>query len=403
MNPWRITFIALAGGTEQAGALASQFTSNWPGVPPLITRVVAAGAFGCCDLEETDAVIVAPCSCDQADAVLQGLLILLATAGLPTIFLRGDGDATDLVVPDGLIDCPDNAPPDFLCGMLIGMLARESELDLLRSQIDSEVVAHDEMTVSLRRLERELASAGRVQEATLRSLPEPIHGVTMAVLWRPLAWVSGDVYEVRRVDDDRILMVLGDACGHGLPAAMLGEVLRRACDDATRPGGVPAPAMVLEYLNAALLAARNDVAPFATALSILLNARTGVVTCAAAGHPSPIIVDGSGTARRPWCEGPALGIFNDATWKQTSRQLLAHDRLLLITDGIEDLIAPGDPGHAGRLLGAAAVHGAAADVPAAVSDLIDETLGTLRPQDDFTVLCAAMPAMLAATASRCAA
>ncbi len=77
-------------------------------------------------------------------------------------------------------------------------------------------------------LNEEVRLAGRLQRDFLpRKMPEvpPVH---FSVLFRPAGWVSGDIYDVARLDETHVGFYVVDAVGHGMPAALLTMFIRRA-------------------------------------------------------------------------------------------------------------------------------------------------------------------------------
>jgi hypothetical protein len=77
-------------------------------------------------------------------------------------------------------------------------------------------------------VDQELRLASRLQRDFLpKHLPE-LNNIRFATFYRPATWVSGDVYDVRRLDEDTIAFYLMDAVGHGVSAGLLTMFLRQS-------------------------------------------------------------------------------------------------------------------------------------------------------------------------------
>ncbi len=183
-----------------------------------------------------------------------------------------------------------------------------------------------------RQRERELAMAGRVQQALLPDIQSPDFCSTQLV-YQPYAEVSGDTY-MFACDDNQLSLVLADAMGHGVPAALVTQVIQTQF---LRMGvETPGDAM-FSQLNDSLV--RGAQVTYATA-SHLRVCRDGQAFFTSAGAPSLFIwraatqavevVDGSGFP---------LGMFDDASseYRVHALQLAPGDKLLLYTDGLSEL------------------------------------------------------------------
>ena len=188
------------------------------------------------------------------------------------------------------------------------------------------------------RMHDELQLAALVQQEILpRSLPE-LHGIRFGAMWRPANYVSGDIYDIARLDEDHIGVFIADAVGHGVPAALLTMVIHRALrtKEVTDSGYrlVP-PSEALARLNAEMIRRQGDTTRFATAIYALVNCRTREMTMAGAGHPAAMVLH---PGREPYeieAAGGLLGVFEDETYPETKTILEVDDRVLFYSDGFE--------------------------------------------------------------------
>ena len=61
----------------------------------------------------------------------------------------------------------------------------------------------------------------------LPKVDEAIGGVRFATVYKPASWVSGDIYDVFRVDERHVGFYVADAVGHGMAASLLTLFIKR--------------------------------------------------------------------------------------------------------------------------------------------------------------------------------
>ncbi len=186
----------------------------------------------------------------------------------------------------------------------------------------------------------QLEMAGQVQRNFLPSHLPHTEQLRWAAMFRPAQWVSGDIYDITRLDETHIGFYLIDAVGHSMPAALLTIFLKQATVMRQTLGNhyrIFEPDEVVGNLN--LRMAEQELAGclFATCCYGLLNIKTLELRMARAGHPYPILIRDN----QPVClqsRGGLLGVFSEAKFEKQSHHLLPGDKLFLYSDGGEPLI-----------------------------------------------------------------
>jgi len=198
-------------------------------------------------------------------------------------------------------------------------------------------------------LGEQLRMAGLVQRDFLpRRLPNSDQ-FRWATTFLPCEWVSGDIYDIARLDERHIGFYVADVAGHGMPAALLTMFLKQALVMRQTVGNsyhIFSPAEVMTNLNLRMTGQKLSGCRFATCCYCLLNMETLQLTYARAGHPHPILISDHEQPRRLQVQGRLLGIFEQAEYVQQTTQLQPGDKLLLYSDGAEPLI-----GSSGDLTG----------------------------------------------------
>jgi len=330
---------------------------------------------------------------DGARSALERALRALVTAHVATI-VWGDGDA---LRPAGgpLVDwVAADAGVEEVLGR-VGALTRYAPL-VRRLQRELENLARlgEQLTRHFDELDQEMRLAGRLQRDFLPREFPPGGPFRFHALYRPASWVSGDMYDVFRIDEDHVGLFIADAMGHGVAAGLLTMFLRQALV-AKRVHGkayhILSPADALQGLHDCLTEQHLPNCHFVTAAYGILDPRCATVRLARAGHPYPLRVSPSGDISEVTSVGSLLGLPEVPTeFEVTELRLRPGERLLFYTDGLEEflLLPRTDSGGVTRftpdLLRWATLP--ADQLIRAVHDRLDHATGSLNPADDVTLL-----------------
>ncbi|WP_448638993.1 SpoIIE family protein phosphatase [Geodermatophilus sp. URMC 63] len=200
---------------------------------------------------------------------------------------------------------------------------------------------------------------------------------------------GGDWYDAVSLGHGRLALVIGDAVGHGVPAAAAMSRLRGALRSSALRD--PAPAAVLAALDD--FAVQMEDVQGASVFYAVLDAATGALTYAAAGHPAPLLVHADGrTAYLPVTARPPLGTLRGAPTPVARAELERGATLVLYSDGAVTATGPPPAQGLSRLteVARAALADPAALDGEAVAGLAGVIVGGLltpdgRP-DDIAVL-----------------
>lgn len=203
--------------------------------------------------------------------------------------------------------------------------------------------------------------------------------------------LGGDFYDVVDCADGSVFVLIGDVAGHGPDEAAVGVCLRIAWRTLVLSG--TDPDSIFPAMHDVLVSERDSDEMFATVAMARVQPDEGVVTLWLAGHPAPVVLDGS-TVRHPedLCSGLALGIVDDVAWESCRVPVRPDSRLVMFTDG---LIEGFDGPETGRRLGDTGLHGVLADLLSrglAGEDLVASVLAEVQRRnggeltDDVAVL-----------------
>jgi hypothetical protein len=190
-------------------------------------------------------------------------------------------------------------------------------------------------------LSEQLRLAGLVQQDFLPTQLPITDKVRWATTFLPAEWVSGDIYDIVRIDEQHIGFYVADVVGHGVPAALLTIFLKQALvmrETIDNKYHVFSPAEVMKNLNVRLAKQKLSGYQFATCCYCLLNTKTLQLTYARAGHPYPILIRPNEQPQQLEIRGSLLGIFRKSEYIHQTIQLQPGDKLLLYSDGAQPFI-----------------------------------------------------------------
>lgn len=345
-----------------------------------------------------DAAILAPID-SRADAAVFRVLDALQQAHVPTVMLIS-GVLTGLgsFHPGSVVAQPINAPPASIAGMVFALAQRQGAVRVLEQNLKMAHSFQGETAAEIDRLHSELLLAARVQRDFLPKHMPAIDGLDCGVLFRPAGFVSGDTYDVSRLDEYHVGFFLADAMGHGVPAALMtlyiaGSLPRKEIDT----GGyrIVPPAEALKRLNAELHQSIAGPARFVTAICGVIDTRTGLIDLACAGHPPPLRISRHGV-RPVDVSGMLLGVVEDFDYQQATIRLDEDELLVLHSDGIEAAFSPRRMNDTKQASQAYLAHLATMRRGQALESLhsamehlsstLDSQAGSFHQDDDLTIL-----------------
>jgi serine phosphatase RsbU (regulator of sigma subunit)/ketosteroid isomerase-like protein len=241
----------------------------------------------------------------------------------------------------------------------------------------------------LERTERERAEIAETLQRGLLPPPLPhIPGWSVAATYRPAGAeneIGGDFYDAFRIAGGW-MVVIGDVTGRGAKAAAVTAHARYTLRTAAALTGDPVVA--LRTLNRELLA-RQGTALCSVAAMAFSEDPAEPVRLAVAGHPPPLLVDGD-SVTEVTSPAPVLGAFTDETWALQSTAVAAGQQLVVVTDGVTDVVGDGERFGEERLCAQlAGVSSPALAAQRIEGALHDFTGGTL---DDDAAILAIAPA-----------
>ena len=214
-------------------------------------------------------------------------------------------------------------------------------------------------------------------------------GLDVHAIIEPAQKVGGDLYEVLRASDDRIVVALGDVSGKGIPAALFMAVAVTILRTLARH--IADPAEILSRLNDEL-AKQNPRGMFVTMQCLVFDFEHRRVSCAGAGHHQLAVLS-PGRPPRLACpsSGRPAGLMVSNPIERETFPLEPGETFVLFSDGVSEAMnATEDFYGEDRLLmalSASAGTSAAETVETVLADVRAFVAGA-KQSDDITVVAA---------------
>jgi serine phosphatase RsbU (regulator of sigma subunit) len=183
-------------------------------------------------------------------------------------------------------------------------------------------------------LEQELEVARSIQQATLPEEVPKLEGWQIAPYYQPAREVGGDFYDFHLLSEGRLGVVVGDATGKGVPAALVMSttlgMLRLAAQSYSSPG------QILQRVNEALCP-YIPANMFVTCFYAILDPESGLLRYA--GHDLPYLHHDGG-AKELRARGMPLGLMSSMAYEEMELVLEAGESVLFYTDGLVEAHDP---------------------------------------------------------------
>ena len=236
------------------------------------------------------------------------------------------------------------------------------------------------------RLEQDLRVARSIQQASLPKEVPTLENWQITPYYQPAREVGGDFYDLFELEDGRVTVVMGDAAGKGIPAALVVSATSSVLRAVAQALGSSSPSEVLAQVNETLFA-RIPPNMFVTCFYAILDPKNGSMNYANAGHDLPYLWHG-GDCEELRARGMPLGLMAGMSYEQKEIELDAGEGVLFYSDGlVEAHDAKGEMFGFPRLRDLIAEH----DDKRALGDFLLEDLYSFvgegwEQEDDITLL-----------------
>lgn len=197
------------------------------------------------------------------------------------------------------------------------------------------------------RLEEDLRAAAGIQKSLLPQTFPEASACLFGAKFVPSAFVGGDIYNVLKLDDHKIVMYMIDVSGHGVSSSLVTVSVSQMLNPSISPlaGKLPgkshdgasvflSPATLMEILDQHYPFDKFDT--YFTITYLVLDIVTGELKYSNAGHPYPVLIRADGTLELLEDGGCIIGLGGAVPFEEGVTVVAPEDRLVIYTDGVTE-------------------------------------------------------------------
>jgi serine phosphatase RsbU (regulator of sigma subunit) len=223
----------------------------------------------------------------------------------------------------------------------------QAELKALNADLERRILERTrELQAKNEQMQEELTMARELQLALLpthfptvpKSAFDQDSAIRFFTFYYPTGSVSGDFFDVFSVSEMSVGVFICDVMGHGVRSALVTSMMRALLEQ--HRGKASDPGELLTRINRGLVSIlkSTETTMFATSFVLIADLERSELTFANAGHPSPLHIRKSECRTVPLAvkgtSGPALGMFDGATYRTARSEMSVGDMIMLFTDGL---------------------------------------------------------------------
>lgn len=199
-----------------------------------------------------------------------------------------------------------------------GKAFTEEDIDLLKTlasqcaiSFENSRLQQDEL--SKEKIEEELKVARQIQEDSKPLEEHNLPGLDIYSYSQPARMIGGDFYDLIKISEDKLLLVVADVSGKGIPAALNMSKIQTMLQFAS--GVYQSPKVLLTELNK-LIHEKIDKKSFVTMIVALFDLKEKKVRIARAGH-NPALFSKNNDINILLTKGMGLGLESESLFENT--------------------------------------------------------------------------------------
>ncbi|WP_303922667.1 SpoIIE family protein phosphatase [Draconibacterium sediminis] len=211
-------------------------------------------------------------------------------------------------------------------------------LNYMKSWYEKYLQTQSDEQKKKQRRQEDMNQASEIQQSFIKTIYPAFPDRTDIDLYssyQPAKGVSGDLFDYFFIDDEHLILTMGDVSGKGVPAAFFMSVAQTTIKTNAL---VPKANIIVEKVNKELCTS-NYHQFFLTLFLGVLNVKTGILEyCNAAHTPGYVLTKNGKVKELAQSHGLPLGLYSDKSYGSAKIQLNRDDTLVLYTDGVTEML-----------------------------------------------------------------
>lgn len=194
--------------------------------------------------------------------------------------------------------------------------------------------AYNRLNGMYRQVQEDLQLAKKIQNRVLSKNEEAHDGIKTYIQYYPMSEVGGDIYDISEIHPCYLRILLADAAGHGVQAALVTMIIKGEYEKVKQ---FKDPGRLLKKLNNSFLDLYEMLGVFFSCIIIDLDLANKRMLYSSAGHPDQMLLRDDKMIPLPHT-GKLVGIVKDTNYQCTEVEIKDKDKIILFTDGIYEQI-----------------------------------------------------------------
>ncbi|MCP5494294.1 MAG: SpoIIE family protein phosphatase [Leptospiraceae bacterium] len=189
---------------------------------------------------------------------------------------------------------------------------------------------NQKLNETLRLIKLDLNFAKKIQVKLLPESLLEIDGLNICSVYVPMEEVGGDIFDIVRLDNGIVRIMIADAIGHGVQAALITMLIKSEFE--TIKHSEWSTSVLMYNLNNIFFDKYASLKTFFTCCIVEIDIQKETITYSSAGHLAQLLI--KDTTESLSKTGKVLGLKKDAKYKEITKPFQKGDKLLLFTDGL---------------------------------------------------------------------
>ncbi|MBE7413397.1 MAG: SpoIIE family protein phosphatase [Leptospiraceae bacterium] len=189
----------------------------------------------------------------------------------------------------------------------------------------------NELKNSLKLIRQDLNFASRIQNKLMSVHIKKIDSYQIETMYIPMEVVGGDLFDISQMENGKIRILIADATGHGVQAAMITMLI--ISEYKALKENFDSPSMLLNVMNNIFISKYINLNYFFTCFLVDIDKINNTIRYASAGHPTQILIKQSEIVTLSKT-GNLPGLRNNSIYMEKEENFFPGDKLLLFTDGL---------------------------------------------------------------------
>lgn len=228
-------------------------------------------------------------------------------------------------------------PIEFRARLHVGLRSIELREKIEKQNNDLQDLIEEKQHL-LTELEEDLGVAGSVQRQLFpKDMPEET-GLDIVALSIPCNALGGDMCDVRKIDEDRTIILMYDVAGHGVSSALIARFAKASFTKIVSQE--TEPSKILSLFNKEIFNV-TPAALYLTAFLMVYNKKRGELTYSGAGHiPQLHYSKRHDEVAQLKSDGMPIGMMPDQNYVDSTLMIEPDDIVILFTDGLTETFSP---------------------------------------------------------------